>query len=182
MPVGGEAASAIRVAVTSADGSTPVGGATVQWSASDGATLTASKGASNCFVCSDESGKLETRVDVGTIEGSTITATLAPASYSPAKSEQATVSGTSTATDLAIFTPKVRVAKGTTVDVPLTARLLSNGVPVSGSTINFQGAARFWRCHIAQRRHGCNRACTVHAARFQAEFGCSRLGMCGAGE
>lgn len=138
VPVGGEAASAIRVAVTSADGSTPVGGATVQWSASNGATLTACKGASSCFVFSDESGKLETRVDVGAIGGSTITATLAPASYSPPKSVQATVSGTSSATDLAIFTPKVWVAKGTTVDVPLTARLLSNGIPVSGGTINFQ--------------------------------------------
>ena len=136
--VGGEAASAIRVAVTSADGSTPVGGATVQWSASNGAALTACKGSSSCYVFSDESGKLETRVDVGAIGASTITATLAPASYSPPKSVQATVSGTSSATDLAIFTPKVWVAKGTTVDVPLTTRLLSNGIPVSGGTINFQ--------------------------------------------
>ena len=55
-----------------------------------------------------------------------------------AKSVQATVSGTSSSTDLAIFTPKVWVAKGTTVDVPLTTRLLSNGSPVSGGTINFQ--------------------------------------------
>jgi hypothetical protein len=42
------------------------------------------------------------------------------------------------AVDLAIFTPKVWVAKGATVDVPLTTRLLSNGSPESGSTINFQ--------------------------------------------
>jgi len=141
VPVGGEAASAIRVAVMSADGSTPVGGATVQWSASNGATLTACKGAPNCSVLSDESGKLETRVDVGAVGASTITATLALASYSPPKSVQATVSGTSSATDLAIFTPKVWVAKGTTADVPLTARLLSNGMPVSGGTINL-GYAR----------------------------------------
>jgi hypothetical protein len=48
------------------------------------------------------------------------------------------VSGTSSTTDLALFKPKVWVAKGATVDVALTARLLSNGNPLSGRTINFQ--------------------------------------------
>src|ERR1700751_1315901 len=94
VPGGGEAASAIRVVVTSADGSTPVPGATVQWSATNGATLTACRGSSSCSVLSDESGKLETRVDVGAVGASTITATLAPASCSRAKSVQTTVSGT----------------------------------------------------------------------------------------
>jgi hypothetical protein len=31
----------------------------------------------------------------------------------------------------------VRVAQGATVDAPLTARLLANGTPVSGQTLNF---------------------------------------------
>jgi hypothetical protein len=137
-PVGGEAAYPIRVMVTSADGSAPVGGATVQWSVNNGGTLTACNGGPACSVFTDESGKVETRVDVGAVGTSTVTAMLAPASYSPAKFVQASLSGTSSATDLAIFTPKVWVAKGSTVDVPLTTRLLSNGSPVSGSTINFQ--------------------------------------------
>jgi hypothetical protein len=37
-----------------------------------------------------------------------------------------------------LLSPKVWAAQGATVDLPLTARLLSNGVPVSGKTINFQ--------------------------------------------
>jgi hypothetical protein len=137
-PVGGEAAYPIRVMVTSADGAAAVSGATVHWSVSNGATLTACNGAPSCSVLTDESGKVQTRVDVGATGTSTITASLAPASYSPAKYVQTVVSGTSSATDLALFTPKVWVAKGATVDVPLTARLLSNGSPVSGRTINFQ--------------------------------------------
>jgi hypothetical protein len=37
-----------------------------------------------------------------------------------------------------LLSPIVWAAQGATVDLPLTARLLSNGVPVSGKTINFQ--------------------------------------------
>jgi hypothetical protein len=51
---------------------------------------------------------------------------------------QTVVSGTSSASDLALFSPRVWVAKGATVDVPLTARIVSNGTPVSGKTVNFQ--------------------------------------------
>ena len=41
------------------------------------------------------------------------------------------------ANDLVVSSPKVRVAQGATVDAPLTARLLANGTPVSGQTLNF---------------------------------------------
>ena len=61
-------------------------------------------------------------------------ATLAPASYAPAKFVQASVSGTSSANDLAVSCPKVQVAQGATVDVQVTARLLANGAPASGQT------------------------------------------------
>jgi hypothetical protein len=70
----------------------------------------------------------------------TIIAALAPTSYSPAKFVQTSVSGTSSATDLSFFAPRVWAAKGATVDVSLTTRLLSNGVPVIGKTINCQVA------------------------------------------
>jgi len=126
-PMGGETAYPIRVAVTSADGSTAVGGATVQWSVNSAATLTACNGTSSCTVLTDDSGKVETRVDVGAIGTATITATLAPASYSPPKLVQTVISGNATASDLSLFSPRVWVAKGATVDVPLTARLLSSG-------------------------------------------------------
>jgi len=58
-------------------------------------------------------------------------------SYAPAKFVQASVSGTSSANDLVVSNPKVQGAQGATVDVPLTARLLANGVPVSGQPLNF---------------------------------------------
>jgi len=137
-PVGGETAYPIRVAVTSADGTIAVGGATVQWSATNSATLTACNGTSSCTVLTEDSGKVETRVDVGATGTATITATLAPASYSPPKLVQTVISGSSTASDLSLFSPRVWVAKGATVDVPLTARLLSNGAPVRGKNINCQ--------------------------------------------
>jgi hypothetical protein len=65
-------------------------------------------------------------------------ATLAPASYTPPKSVQVSINGTSSAKDLALFSPKVWVAQGATVDVPFTARLLANGVAQSGQTLNWQ--------------------------------------------
>lgn len=137
-PVGGEGADPIRVTVATADGSTPVGGATVQWTATNGATLTVCGGAASCSVTTDEQGKTESRVDVGAPGTATVTATLAPASYSPAKFVQTVISGTSSANDISMFSPKSWVLKGTTVDVAVTARLLANGTPVRGQTINFQ--------------------------------------------
>jgi hypothetical protein len=50
---------------------------------------------------------------------------------------QTAVSGTSSAKDLSILSPKAWVAQGATVDVPLTARLLANGSPLVGQTLNF---------------------------------------------
>jgi hypothetical protein len=137
-PVGGQAPSPIRVAVATPDGVSPVSGATVQWSATNSARLSACNGASTCPALTDESGQAETRVTVGAVGTITITASLAPASYSPPKTVQATVSGTSSAKDLALFAPKVWVAQGATVDVPFTARLLANGAPLSGQTLSWQ--------------------------------------------
>jgi hypothetical protein len=135
--VGGEAPSAIRVLVTTPDGVTPVSGATVQWSTTNGATLAACNGTASCTAFTDESGKAETRVRVGAVGAAYVTAMLAPASYSPAKQVQAPVSGTSSAKDISILSPKVWVAQGATVDLPLTARLLANGIPLVGQTLNF---------------------------------------------
>jgi hypothetical protein len=92
-PVGGEAPNAIRVVVTTADGVTPVSGATVQWSTSNSATLTACNGAASCSVLTDECGKAEIRVRIGATGTAYVTATLAPASYDPPKLVQAAVSG-----------------------------------------------------------------------------------------
>ncbi len=136
-PVGMTAPTPIRVVVASSDGITPVPGATVQWSVTNGAGLTACNGASTCYAYTDESGQAETRVTVGAVGAANISAALAPASYSPAKMVQSAVSGTSSAKDLALLVPKVWVAQGATVDVPFTARLLTNGVALSGQTLKW---------------------------------------------
>lgn len=137
-PVGGQAPSAIRVIAAASDGITRVSGATVLWSATNNVGLSTCNGASTCTVFTDESGQAETRVTVGAVGSITITASLAPASYTPPKLVQATLSGTSSAKDLALFAPKVYVAQGATVDVPFTARLLANGYPLSGQTLSWQ--------------------------------------------
>ena len=132
------AATPIRVVVTSADGITPVSGATIQWTSNNGAALSACGGASNCYAFTDESGQVETRVTVGAIGTANISATLAPASYSPPKLVQASVSGTSSVKDLALVSPKIWVVQGATADIPFTARLLANGIPLSGQTLHWQ--------------------------------------------
>lgn len=137
-PIGVDAPYPVRVGVTNADGSTPISGATVQWTSTNGAGLSACSGATTCSVVTDESGLVETRVTIAAAGATTITATLAPASYAPPKLVQATISGTSSAKDLALLTPKVWVSQGATVDIPFTARLLANGTPLSGQTLNWQ--------------------------------------------
>jgi hypothetical protein len=68
---------------------------------------------------------------------STITIALAPASYSPPQSQQATVVGTSSTLDLAAVTPTRWVGQGATLSVPLTVEALDLGVPKANVTVNF---------------------------------------------
>ncbi|MGC2194610.1 MAG: IPT/TIG domain-containing protein [Terriglobales bacterium] len=137
-PVGGEAAYAVRVTVATPDGSTAISGATVQWNVTNRAGLSACNGASTCSVSTDESGQVETRVIISAAGTTTVTATLAPVSYTPPKSVQVSINGTSSAKDLTLSSPKVWVVQGATLDVPFTARLLANGVPQSGQTLNWR--------------------------------------------
>jgi hypothetical protein len=137
-PVGAEIAYPVRVSVTTADGATPVSGATIQWSATNQAKLGACSGANTCSATTDESGQAETRVTIGATGVTTITAALAPATYTPAKSVQVSINGISSAKDLVLLTPKVWVAQGATIDIPFTARLLANSVPQSGQTLKWQ--------------------------------------------
>jgi IPT/TIG domain-containing protein len=171
-PVGMTAATAIRVLVTSADGITPVSGATIRWTANNAATLSACSGASACYAFTDESGQVETRVTVGAIGTANISATLAPASYSPPKLVQASVNGTASAKDLALVSPKVWVVQGATVDVPFTARLLANGIPLSGQTLNWQvgiGSGTVTPVNSTTDGDGYARS-TVHVSNFTADL------------
>jgi hypothetical protein len=136
-PVGGEAANAIRLAVYGPDNVSPVAGASVSLSAAPAVAFAACAGASSCTVLSDDSGGVSTRVTPLTAGTSTITASLAPASYNPPKIVQAPLVATSSALDLGAVSPYQYLAMSATLDVPLSARVLSNGAPLSGRSVTF---------------------------------------------
>ncbi len=137
-PVGAEAANPILLRVVAADGVTPVNGATVAWTATNGATMSACSGVSSCSVLSDEAGVASTRVTPMATGASTIIAALAPASYTPPQSKQATVVAAETTLDIAGVAPTKWIAQGATLDVPLTVEVLSMGVPKNSVTVNFR--------------------------------------------
>jgi hypothetical protein len=136
--VGAEAANPIRVRAVAADGTTPVRGATIAWSATNGASLSTCGGVSSCSTLSDEAGVASTGVTPTATGTSTITAALAPASYTPPQSKQATVVGTESALDLAAVAPTKWIAQGATLDVPLMVRVLNMGAPLPNVDVNFR--------------------------------------------
>jgi hypothetical protein len=134
---GTEAPNPIVVRVLAFDGVTPVSGASVYFTSSPGAALSACAGTSSCTVLSDEFGIASTRITPAAAGVVTINAILAPASYSSPKSVYATVSAQTSALDIALRTPSRWVAQGANVNTTLTARVLSYGNPLSGKTVNF---------------------------------------------
>jgi hypothetical protein len=136
-PVGTQATNPVIVRVVAAGGTTPVDGATVGWSTTNGATLSACGGASACSAISDESGIASTWVTPAATGNTVITATLAPGVYNPAQSVSTTLAATSTSVDIGVTTPLLWIAQGASVSVPLTARVVSLGAPQSGVTVNF---------------------------------------------
>ena len=137
-PVGSAAANAIRVRAVARDGVTPVSGATIAWSANNGLQFSVCGGATSCSVLSDEAGESSSLATPTATGQSTITIALAPASYSPPQSQQATVVGTSSALDLVAVTPTCWVGQGTTMAVPLTVEALNVGLPKANVAVNFK--------------------------------------------
>jgi hypothetical protein len=115
-----------------------VAGATIVWTATNGVQLSACAGLFTCSVFTDQSGIATTWLTPTTVAVSTINAALAPAVYSQSKSVTATLDAIESASDIGITTPYVWFAEGATLGVPLTARVLSNGVAQSGVTVNFK--------------------------------------------
>jgi hypothetical protein len=136
-PVGTQATNPVIVRVLASDGVTPVDGATVGWTATNGATLSTCGGASNCSAISDESGLSSTWVTPAAIGTAAITATLAPGVYNPAQSVTATLSATSSSLDIGVTTPYLWIAQGASVSVPLMARVVDMGTPQNGATVDF---------------------------------------------
>lgn len=137
-PVGGQAAVPFTVRVVQSDGVTPVAGGTIQFAASPAVSFSACAGSTSCTVLTDQSGYASTLMTVLSAGTMTITAKLAPASYPSPQQVVTTLLGTSSQLDLSVARPRVWIAQGGNVNLPLTARLLSNGVPLSGSSVNFQ--------------------------------------------
>ncbi len=136
-PVGTQAATPMTVRVLAADGVTPVSGATIGWSASGGLQLSACGGASSCSTSSDQNGVAATLLTPAAVGVATITATLAPGVYSSSPSVSVSLNATESASDIGVLSPYLWIAQGVTIGVPLTARVLSNGVPQNNATVNY---------------------------------------------
>ena len=136
-PVGGQAPNPIIVRVLQSDGVTPVSGASVFLSSSPALAFSACSGAGSCTVVSDAGGLVSTLATVLSSGVMTITAQLAPASYPSPQQVQTTLLGTSSSLDLSLLAPYRWIAQGANVNLTLTARVLSNGVPLNGQTVNF---------------------------------------------
>ncbi len=137
-PVGGQAPNPVQVQVLAPDGKTPVQGATVVFTSNPSAGFSACSGAVTCNVLSDEGGQASTFVTVLSAGAMTMTAQLAPGSYSSPRQVQTTLVGKSSGLDIALVPQTTSIMQGATVNVTLTARVLSNGFPLGGSNVNFQ--------------------------------------------
>jgi len=136
-PVGTQAAKPVTIRVLAADGVTPIAGATIGWTRTNSLQLSACGGGSSCSVTTDQNGNASTWLTPAAAGVATVTATLAPSVYSPAKSVTATLNATQSSSDIGVSTSYFWISQGASVTVPLTARALSNGVPRSGVQVNF---------------------------------------------
>jgi len=135
-PVGAQATNPVSVRVLAADGVTPVNGATIAWSANNGVQLSVCNETSACSVATDQNGDASTWLTPSAAGVDTIVATLAPGVYQSSPSVTATLEATETASDIGVLTPYVWISQGATVSVPISARVLSNGVPQISATVN----------------------------------------------
>jgi len=136
-PVGTQTVNPVTVEVVASDGVTPVAGATVAWSSTNSAALSTCGGTFFCSVFSDESGKASTYVVPNLPGVANIAAALAPLSYSSSQSVTATVLGTILASQIGVTTPYLYIAQGASLTIPLTARVMTNGVPQPAAQVNF---------------------------------------------
>jgi hypothetical protein len=132
-PVGGEASNPIRVRVLQADGITPVAGATVNFSASPAQVLFSSCGAKTCAILTDEQGEAGSRMVPAASGTFTVTAAISPSAY-----VHATLTGASSALDIAAMSPSAWVAEAGSASLPLTVSVLSIGQPVAGRSVRYQ--------------------------------------------
>jgi len=136
-PVGTQSTNPMIVRVLASDGVTPVNGATIGWTTTNSAMLAACNGATTCSAFTDESGIASSFITPAATGSASITATLAPGVYNPSKSVTGTIVATSTSLDIGVTTPYLWVAQAASLSVPITAEVVSLGVPKSGVTVDF---------------------------------------------
>jgi hypothetical protein len=136
-PVGGQAPNPIVMQAVTANGITPVAGASVFFTATPPVAFSACGGGATCTVVTDGTGQVSTFVTVLSSGVMTITAELAPASYRSPQEAIADMVGTSSSLDIALAPQNTEIAQGATVNFPLTARVLSNGVPQPNRTVDY---------------------------------------------
>jgi hypothetical protein len=140
-PVGVQAANPVSVRVLASDGVTPVSGATVGWSGTNGVQLSACSGAWACSAITDQNGNAATWLTATGAGTAIVTATLAPGVYSPARWVSGTLSATQSSSDIGVSTPTIYVSQGASVGIPVNARVLSNGIAQSNVPVNFMIAS-----------------------------------------
>jgi hypothetical protein len=137
-PAGGQAPNPFRVRVVEADGITPVAGAMVNFSAGAGVFFSQC-GTATCALLTDEQGEASTRMMLTAAGSFTATAAISASAY-----VTASVTGVSSALDISAMSPSAWVAQGASGSLPLTVRVLSNGQPVAGRSVQYtvtQGTA-----------------------------------------
>jgi len=137
-PVGGQAPNPIQVQVLAADGTTPVSGASVFFTSTPAVSYSACGGTGSCTLLTDDSGFASSRVTILQAAVINVTVELAPGSYKAPKSVQSTLLGLSSSLDISLLSPFAWIAQGATLDVDLASRLLNNGAPIAGGTVNYQ--------------------------------------------
>lgn len=169
--VGEPAPVPIEVAVRGPDGS-PVQGATIAFGSSPAASLSVCAGAASCSMTTDQSGSAVTDVTPLTAGVSTITAQLAPASYSSPQQVQTPLVGiASTSLDVSLTTPKIWVPQGVTLNVPLVTHVLTNGQAALGQTVHYSltaGSGTFSASSVITDSNG-NASVTLNLAAISSE-------------
>ena len=136
-PIGGQSPNLIRVRATASDGVTPVNGATIVWSTTNGAGLSVCNGSTSCSVLTDGAGESASWATPAALGQATISIALAPAVYQPAQTQLATLVGTASTLDLAAVAPLRWLALGATLGVPITVEALNTGVPQANVNLKF---------------------------------------------
>ncbi len=133
VPVGVQAPNPFRVRVLASDNTTPVPNAAVRFQSPSASVLLLPCGTRDCTVSSDASGEAMAWLSVTSAGSTTLTAAL-----SNGATVSATVLGVSSALAVSAAPPKSYVAKNTAATVPLLARVVGSGLPLSGLLVEFQ--------------------------------------------